>query len=62
VRRPIAGRPPYDVPGGLPDDSGEHGLGTLDRWAWTLIGAVAASLLLLAGAAVLVARSNRGNP
>jgi hypothetical protein len=56
-----AGRPPYDVPGGLPDDSGEHGLGALGPWTWTLVGAAGAGLLLLGGAAALVARARHGN-
>ncbi|MGN6575700.1 MAG: hypothetical protein ACTHKG_08435, partial [Nocardioides sp.] len=56
-----AGRPPYDVPGGLADDSGEHGLGTLGPWEWTLVGTAGAGLLLLAGAAVLIARARRAN-
>jgi hypothetical protein len=56
-----AGRPPYDVPGGLPDDSGAHGIGTLGRRAWMLVGASGAGLLLLVAAVVLVARANRAN-
>lgn len=55
------GRPPYDVPGGLPDDSGEHGLGTLGPWAWTLVAGSAAVLLLLGCVGVLVVRANRAN-
>jgi hypothetical protein len=55
------GRPPYDVPGGLPDDSGEHGLGTLGPRAWTLVAGSAAVLLLLGCVGVLVVRADRAN-
>lgn len=55
------GRPPYDVPGGLPDDSGEHGLGALGPGAWTLVAGSAAVLLLLGCVGVLVVRADRAN-
>lgn len=55
-------RPPYDVPGGLPDDSGEQGLGALDVRAWTLIAAAGSGVLLLACVAALIVAANRRNP
>jgi hypothetical protein len=53
------GRPPYDVPGGLPDDTAPQGLGTVDAWTWVRLVAGAAAVLLASGGALLVVRANR---
>lgn len=55
------GRPPYDVPGGLPDDTAEHGLGSVSGWVWLLLGTGAALVLLLGIGGVAVARANRAS-
>jgi hypothetical protein len=35
-----AGRPPYDVPGGLPDDTASMGVfADVDRWQVVMVGA-----------------------
>lgn len=50
------GRPPYDVPGGLPDDTAPMGvLADVGRWQVLMLGAGAA-VLALAGVAVAVVR------
>lgn len=55
------GRPPYDVPGGLPDDTAHHGLGTVSGWVWLLVGTGAVAVLLLLTAGVAVVRANPGS-
>jgi hypothetical protein len=55
------GRPPYDVPGGLPDDTAEHGLGTVAGWVWLLLGTGAVAVLVLGIAGVAVVRGNRAS-
>ena len=53
-----AGRPPYDVPGGLPDDTAPMGVfADVDRWQVLMVGA-GLVFLVLAGIAVVVVRKD----
>lgn len=56
-----SGRPPYDVPGGLPDDTAAQGLGAVDGWGVVLLATGAAAAVLVAIGGVLVVRANRAS-
>ena len=55
------GRPPYDVPGGLPDDTAHHGLGTVSGWVWLMLGTGVVAVLLFATGGLAAVRANRAS-
>ncbi len=50
---------PYDVPGGLPDDTAPQGLAAVDGWVWLMLATGAAATVLVAVGGLLVVRANR---
>jgi hypothetical protein len=56
-----SGRPPYDVPGGLPDDTAPQGLAAVDGWVWLMLATGAAATVLVAIGGLLVVRANRAS-